>query len=101
MATNFTLYMCLRPNGVDKVNIRWGVTGLEDDPNTQQVKDYVDLCRAFNAEDREKLEVLQVALKTRHFQGGHLASDDYEGSIWDFIQYIAKHLAATPAEARA
>ena len=101
MATNFTLYMCLRPNGVDKVNIRWGVTGLEDDPNTQQVKDYVDLCRAFNAEDREKLEVLQVALKTRHFQGGHLASDDYEGSIWDFIQYMAKHLAATPAEARA
>ena len=96
MATNFTLFMCLRPNGVDKVNIRWGVTGLENDPDSQKVKDYVDLCRSFNAEDREKLEVLQVALKTRHFQGGPLAPDDYEGSIWDFIQYMAKHLAKAP-----
>ena len=96
MATNFTLFMCLRPNGVDKVNIRWGVTGLENDPDSQKVKDYIDLCRSFNAEDREKLEVLQVALKTRHFQGGPLAPDDYEGSIWDFIQYMAKHLATAP-----
>ena len=93
MATNFTLFMCLRPNGVDKVNIRWGVTGLENDPDAQKVKDYVELCRTFNAEDREKLEELQVALKTRNFQGGPLAPDDFEGSIWDFIQYMAKHLA--------
>ncbi len=98
MATNFTLFMCLRPNGVDKVNIRWGVTGLENDPDAQKVKDYIHLCKTFNAEDREKLEVLQVALKTRHFQGGPLAPDDYEGCIWDFIQYMAKHLATGPAE---
>lgn len=93
MATNFTLFMCLRPNGVDKVNIRWGVTGLENDPDTQMVKDYVALCKDFNAEDREKLEVLQVALKTRHYQGGPLAPDDYEGSIWDFILYMSRFLA--------
>lgn len=93
MATNFTLFMCLRPCGVDRVKIRWGVTGLENDPDAQTVKDYVDLCKAFNAEDREKLEVLQVALKTRHFHGGPLAPDDYEGSIWDFVQYMARHLA--------
>lgn len=97
MATNFTLFMCLRPNGVDKVNIRWGVTGLENDPASQKVKDYVELCKSFNAEDREKLEVLQVALKTRNFNGGPLAPDDYEGSIWDFTQYMAKHLATTSA----
>lgn len=98
MATNFTLFMCLRPNGVNKVNIRWGVTGLENDPDAQKVKDYIHLCKTFNAEDREKLEVLQVALKTRHFQGGPLAPDDYEGCIWDFIQYMAKHLATEPVE---
>lgn len=93
MATNFTLFMCLRPDGVDRVQIRWGVTGLENDPNAQMVKDYVDLCKSFNAEDREKLEVLQKALNTRTYQGGPLAPDDYEGSIWDFIQYMARHLA--------
>ena len=93
MATNFTVFMCLRPDGVDKVKIRWGVTGLENDPDAQTVKDYVDLCKSFNAEDREKLEILQIALKTRGYPGGPLAPDDYEGSIWDFIQYMARHLA--------
>lgn len=93
MATNFTLFMCLQPDGADKVKIRWGVTGLEDDSDTQMVKDYVALCRAFNAEDREKLEILQKALKTRTFSGGPLAPDDYEGCIRDFTQYMARHLA--------
>lgn len=94
MATNFTLFMCLRPYTENKVKIRWGVTGLENDPDAQSVKDYVELCKAFNEEDREKLEVLQLALKTRHYSGGPLAPDDYEGAIWDFVQYMARHLAS-------
>jgi len=93
MATNFTLFMCLRPNGVEKVDIRWGVTGLKDETDSEKVKEYVELCRAFNLEDREKLEILQQALKTNHYNGGPLAPDDYEGCIWDFIQYMARFLA--------
>ncbi|WP_306114236.1 MULTISPECIES: aromatic ring-hydroxylating dioxygenase subunit alpha [unclassified Roseovarius] len=92
MATNFTLFMCLRPNGPDKVRIRWGVTGIEDDPESQAVRDYVDLCRSFNVEDREKLEILQETMKTRTFDGGPLAPDDYEGTIWDFTKYMARLL---------
>ncbi len=92
MATNFTLFMCLRPAGVDRVRIRWGVTGLEDSPDSQSVKDYVALCKSFNAEDKVKLEVLQEALQTRSYHGGPLAPDRYEGTIWDFIQYLARHL---------
>ncbi|NKB54396.1 MAG: Rieske 2Fe-2S domain-containing protein [Rhizobiaceae bacterium] len=93
MATNFTLFMCLRPSGPDKVSIRWGVTSLEDDPDAQSVKDYVELCRSFNIEDREKLEILQKALNTKTYHGGPLAPDDFEGTIWDFIHYMARHLA--------
>ena len=92
MATNFTLFMCLRPNGPDKVRIRWGVTGIEDAPESQAVRDYVDLCRSFNVEDREKLEILQETMKTRTFDGGPLAPDDYEGTIWDFTKYMARFL---------
>jgi phenylpropionate dioxygenase-like ring-hydroxylating dioxygenase large terminal subunit len=94
MATNFTLFMCLRPDGPDRVRIRWGVTGLEDDATSQKVADYVALCRAFNAEDKEKLEVLQQALRGRTYQGGPLAPDDFEGTIRDFIAYMARHLGA-------
>ncbi|WP_298361971.1 aromatic ring-hydroxylating dioxygenase subunit alpha [uncultured Litoreibacter sp.] len=95
MATNFTLFMCLRPHGVDQVKIRWGVTGLENDPEAQAVKDYVQLCRDFNIEDKEKLEILQQALKTKHYHGGPLAPDDMEGTIWDFVHYMARHLGQT------
>ncbi|MEZ5873080.1 MAG: aromatic ring-hydroxylating dioxygenase subunit alpha [Nitratireductor sp.] len=98
MATNFTLFMCLRPDGPDRVKIRWGVTGLEDLPESQKVRDYVALCRAFNAEDKEKLEALQQALKTRHYQGGPLAPDDFEGTIWDFTRYMARQLNQQPAQ---
>jgi len=93
MATNFTLFMCLRPLGVDRVGIRWGVTGLHDDSEAAEVADYVALCRAFNAEDRDKLEVLQTALGTRHYDGGPLAPDDYEGTIWDFVRYLDRQLS--------
>lgn len=93
MATNFTLFMILRPHGVDKVRIRWGVTGLDDTPEADAVTEYVNLCRAFNAEDEAKLAVLQQALQTQNFDGGPLAPDDYEGTIWDFVQYLARTLS--------
>ena len=94
MATNFTLFMCLQPHGIDQVKIRWGVLGLGNDAEAKEVKEYIELCKSFNAEDREKLEVLQKALNTRHYHGGPLAPDDYEGCIWDFLQYMAKHLSS-------
>lgn len=93
MGTDFTLFMIIRPDGSDRVRIRWGVTGQKDEPNSGATRSYVDLCRSFNAEDKEKLEILQQALKTRNYHGGPLAPDDYEGTIWDFIQYLARRLA--------
>ena len=95
MATNFTLFMIVRPAGPDQTRIRWGVTGQEDAPDTEAVKAYVDLCRSFNTEDKEKLEILQVALKTRTYHGGPLAPDDFEGTIWDFIQYIGRKIGSS------
>jgi phenylpropionate dioxygenase-like ring-hydroxylating dioxygenase large terminal subunit len=92
MGTDFTLFMIIRPDGPDRVRIRWGVTGQKDEPTSGATKGYVDLCRAFNAEDKEKLEILQQALKTRGYHGGPLAPDAFEGTIWDFIQYMARRL---------
>ena len=95
MATNFTLFMIVRPSGPDQTRIRWGVTGQEDAPDAEAVKAYVDLCRSFNTEDKEKLEILQLTLKTRTYHGGPLAPDDFEGTIWDFIQYIGRKMGSS------
>lgn len=87
--TDFTAFMIIRPDGPEKVRIRWGVTGQEDASDSEATQRYVTLCHAFNAEDKEKLEALQLAMHTRCFAGGPLAPDDFEGTIWDFVQYMA------------
>ncbi len=94
VASNYTLFLCLRPAAANKVAIRWGVCGLQTDPKDPAVVDYVNLCKAFNAEDKEKLETLQVAQNTRYLSTGPLAPDDLEGTIWDFLGYMEKMLGA-------
>ncbi len=94
VATHFTLFLCLRPKGPDHVAIRWGVAGFNPDPDNKEAQEYVELAKSFNEEDREKLETLTTALKSKYYEPGPLAPDDFEGTIWDFLQYIAKHLSA-------
>ena len=91
---NVTLYLIVRPIDADTVGVKWGLAGNIDDPNHPDVIRYRDLCFAFNAEDREQLEGVQKGMKTRHFKSGPLAPADFEGTIWDFYQYMAAKLAS-------
>ncbi|QBY00324.1 aromatic ring-hydroxylating dioxygenase subunit alpha [Rhodophyticola sp. CCM32] len=93
IATHYTIFICLRPVSADKVAIRWGVAGFNPDPENEGTKEYVDLISEANEEDREKLVTLARAMKSKYYTPGPLAPDDFEGTIWDFTQYIAKHLA--------
>jgi phenylpropionate dioxygenase-like ring-hydroxylating dioxygenase large terminal subunit len=95
---HFTLYMCIRPLTVDTVGIRWGITGNASDPNSTVVKDYIQLTREFSAEDRRELEALQAAMRSRHYTPGPLAPDDFEGTIWDLIQYMAHRFTSNEAK---
>ncbi len=93
-ATHYSLYMTVRPVGVGKVALKWGVARLLDDPDHPEVRKFVDLCHAFNAEDREKLETQRRGLQSRFYSSGPLAPADFEGTIWDFLQYVAGKLGA-------
>ena len=93
-ATHYTLFMALRPAGVGRVAIKWGLCGFIEDPEHPEVKKFVKLCHDFNAEDREKLETQWKGLQTRFLAAGPLAPADYEGTIWDFLQYIAGKLGS-------
>ncbi len=88
------LYLCLRPAGADKVAIRWGISGFKTDPEDPEVINYINLCKSFNGEDREKLETLQKGQNTRFYHSGPLAPDDLEGTIWDFLNYMGRKLGA-------
>ena len=92
-APDITIYLCLQPKSVDEVAIRWGITGYDIDPQSEEVQAYVAFCDAFNEEDRTKLEAVQRGLKSRFFTPGPLAPDNYEGTVWDFYQFMASRLA--------
>jgi len=67
---DFTLYMCIRPLTPDSVAIRWGVTGIADDPKSPEVESYLQFCKEFCAEDRAQLERLQRGLTSRSYVPG-------------------------------
>ena len=50
----------------------------------------IALWEAVNREDREKLEAMQIALTSVHAIGGPLAGDDYEGTVRDFLMWLAQ-----------
>jgi phenylpropionate dioxygenase-like ring-hydroxylating dioxygenase large terminal subunit len=93
IAPNVTLYLLVRPIDVDTVGVKWGFAGSIADPSHPDVIRYRDLCFAFNAEDKRQLEGVQKGLRTRYRDSGPLAPPDFEGTIWDFYQYIASKLA--------
>ena len=93
-APDVTIYLCLQPKTVDEVAIRWGITGYAIDPHAAEVTEHVAFCDNFNAEDRDKLEAVQRGLKSRFYTPGPLAPTNYEGTVWDFYQYMASRLAS-------
>ena len=48
-------------------------------------------------QSREKLETLSRGMKSRYYEPGPLAPDDFEGTIWDFLQYLARRLSSKAA----
>ena len=93
-APDITIYLCLQPKTVDEVAIRWGITGYGLHPQSAQAKEYIAFCDDFNAEDRATLEAVQKGLKSRFFTPGPLAPTNYEGTVWDFYQFMASRLAS-------
>ncbi|MGD9742119.1 MAG: aromatic ring-hydroxylating dioxygenase subunit alpha [Dongiaceae bacterium] len=93
-APDITNYLCLRPKGTGEVAIRWGLTSYVKDLEPELRQSYIDLCYAFNPEDRARLETLWKGLQSRHYKPGPLAPANYEGTIWDFYQYMAGRLGS-------
>lgn len=91
---HLTVYLCLRPVDVDHVAIRWGIAGHAESIPPETLAAHVKFAEDFNAEDRVKLETLQRGLKSRFYTPGPLAAQDYEGTIRDFYDYMARMLTA-------
>jgi hypothetical protein len=51
-----------------------------------------DLFTRTFAEDEAQLVKLMRGLRARAYESSVLARADYEGTIWDFYQYLARNL---------
>ena len=61
-----------------------------DELDEATLQERIVLWSDVNREDREKLELMQKALSSRHATGGPLAGEDFEGTVRDFLIWLAK-----------
>ncbi len=87
-----TVYMSITPTGAQELKTRWGVIARESLFESGEAQKRYDFACEFNAEDRQRLLSVQQGLRSRYTTRGPLAPADYEGTVWDFYNYMAKML---------
>ena len=65
---------------------------LSSDNSAKEFDDGLDDDLIGDAEDRAKLAQVQRGLGSRFASIGPLGPPDYEGTIWDFYQFLARRL---------
>ncbi|MEM7190563.1 MAG: aromatic ring-hydroxylating dioxygenase subunit alpha [Pseudomonadota bacterium] len=91
LGPNTATFMSLLPDGPDRVRVKWDNI-YRPGMSEEGAKMRYDFAASFNAEDKARLEDMQIGLHSRWATGGPLAPADYEGTIWDFYQWIAHRL---------
>jgi len=80
------------PKSADQIGVKWTMSAYGDELEEDILRQRVALWESVNAEDREKLERMQAALRSVHAVAGPLAGEDYEGTIHDFHVWLADQM---------
>lgn len=89
-AASLLVSLYIFPRTVDTIEVRWTMSTYGDDLDAQTIAERIALWEEVNREDREKLERMQVGLGSSHAGSGPLAGDDYEGTVRDFLLWLAQ-----------
>ena len=81
--------LSLQPRSSQQVDVRWTMSVYGDELDVGTIESRISLWTEVNREDREKLELMQQAMGSRHATGGPLAGADYEGTVRDFVVWLA------------
>lgn len=90
VAASLLVSLSIRPLKVDEIEVRWTMSTFGDELDGDTIERRIALWEEVNREDREKLEIMQTALSSVHATGGPLAGTDYEGTVFDFLQWQAR-----------
>jgi phenylpropionate dioxygenase-like ring-hydroxylating dioxygenase large terminal subunit len=89
-AASLLVSLTILPRAVDLIEVKWTMSTYGDDLDEETIRQRIALWEEVNTEDREKLERMQGALASRHAGAGPLAGADYEGTIRDFLIWLAE-----------
>jgi len=92
LAADYSSFLCLQPEGIDKVRYKAGVLFWGDDWPQSAVDRAVELFRATMEEDRSVLEPMMAGYRSRHHATGPLAPAHLEGPILDLAHYVGRRL---------
>ncbi len=88
-AASLLVSLSIFPLNAGQIRVKWTLSSYGDDLDEATISERVALWEEVNAEDREKLERMQLALGSDHAMSGPLAGEDYEGTIRDFQLWLA------------
>ena len=88
-AASLLVSLSIFPRAADRITVKWTLSVYGEDLDAETIKQRIALWEEVNREDREKLERLQVSLGSEHALPGPLAGEDYEGTIRDFLIWLA------------
>ena len=88
-AASLLVSLSIFPRAADLIEVKWTMSVYGDDLDDDTIQSRIALWEEVNREDREKLERMQNSLNSHHAQPGPLAGDDYEGTIRDFLLWLA------------
>ncbi|SPH27323.1 2-halobenzoate 1,2-dioxygenase large subunit [Ascidiaceihabitans donghaensis] len=94
VAASLLVSLNIRPLSPTSIRVRWSMSVYGDSLDGDTIDQRIALWEDVNREDREKLEAMQAALGSVFATGGPLAEDDYEGTVRDFLLWIARQDAA-------
>ena len=88
-------YNLIQPLSATRLRTRIGMIGIPPRNDAEQRANDAgrDLFTRTFAEDEAQLVNLMRGLKSRSYASSVLATADYEGTIWDFYQYIARNVS--------
>ena len=96
VAASLLVSLSIRPLTPTSIEVRWTMSAYGDALDGDTIDQRIALWEDVNREDREKLETMQTALGSVHATGGPLAGADYEGTVHDFLLWLARQDAMTP-----
>ena len=93
IAASLLVSLSIRPLTAESIEVRWTMSVYNNELDEDTVTQRISLWEDVNHEDREKLEAMQTCLHSVHANGGPLAGSDYEGTIHDFLLWLARKSA--------